>query len=124
MAQRTFIIERTREGKIMAWVHSSGPDSALPHVNLHSPDGFECGYPGSGPADLAASILARHYLVAPERVVKAYRERLPEGTVSDIIKLHQDFKREFIEPLQLEPGTHSQIADDTITAWLQKRKVN
>jgi hypothetical protein len=30
----------------------------LPHVVLHSPTGFEWGYGGSGPADLALSILA------------------------------------------------------------------
>ncbi len=29
----------------------------VPHVNRHSPDGFEFGYEGSGPADLALSIL-------------------------------------------------------------------
>ena len=35
-------------------------DCALPlqHVVLHSPDSFEWGYAGSGPADLALSILA------------------------------------------------------------------
>lgn len=29
----------------------------LPHLMRHSPDGFECGYGGSGPADLARSIV-------------------------------------------------------------------
>lgn len=29
----------------------------LPHVGRHSPDGFQWGYGGSGPADLALSIL-------------------------------------------------------------------
>jgi hypothetical protein len=31
--------------------------SALQHVVRHSPTGFECGYGGSGPADLARSLL-------------------------------------------------------------------
>ena len=30
----------------------------LPHIERHSPDGFEWGYGGSGPADLALSMLA------------------------------------------------------------------
>jgi len=30
----------------------------LPHLARHSPDGFNCGYGGSGPADLAFSMLA------------------------------------------------------------------
>lgn len=36
-----------------------GPDRVedLPHVDRHSPDGFEWGFSGSGPADLAFSIL-------------------------------------------------------------------
>ena len=33
----------------------------LKHVVLHSPDGFEWGYLGSGPADLALSILVDYF---------------------------------------------------------------
>lgn len=38
----------------------------LPHVVYHSPDGFEWGYAGSGPHDLALSILAHHAGFAPD----------------------------------------------------------
>jgi hypothetical protein len=34
------------------------PAYRLPHVSYHSPDGFDWGYDGSSPADLARSILA------------------------------------------------------------------
>ena len=39
-------------------VVDEGCKRPLVHQCLHSPDGFEWGYPGSGPADLARSILA------------------------------------------------------------------
>lgn len=32
--------------------------TSLPHICLHSPDGFQWGYGGSGPADTALAILA------------------------------------------------------------------
>lgn len=35
-----------------------GQVEPLRHIRLHSPDGFEWGYGGSGPADLAVAILA------------------------------------------------------------------
>src|SRR3990172_11008959 len=35
----------------------------LPHRVRHSPDGFEYGYSGSGPSDLARSIVAHFYAV-------------------------------------------------------------
>lgn len=48
----------------------------------HSPDGFAWGFGGSGPAQLALAILL---------AVTGDEERS--------VRLHQDFKREFIEPL-------------------------
>lgn len=47
----------------------------LPHLVRHSPDGFEIGYGGSGPADLARCILADH-LDTPDvepRVYQAFK---------------------------------------------------
>jgi len=45
---------------------------ALPHVNRHSPDGFGWGYNGSGPSDLALSILTD--LIGLERAEARYME--------------------------------------------------
>lgn len=38
-------------------IYQDGVAGPLHHVKHHSPTGFECGYHGSGPADLALSIL-------------------------------------------------------------------
>ncbi|MDI3317246.1 MAG: DUF6166 domain-containing protein [Bacillota bacterium] len=51
----------------------------LRHVVLHSPTGFSWGYGGSGPADLALSILA---------------DFLGDRKLAE--QLHQDFKWEFV----------------------------
>jgi hypothetical protein len=50
---------RHRDGavKIIAHDKESGERYDLPHVVKHSPTGMEWGYAGSGPADLARSIL-------------------------------------------------------------------
>ncbi len=56
-------------------------------IVYHSPTGFEWGYSGSGPADLALNILSCFI-----DGVKAF-------------PLHQDFKREFIESLPMQGGT-------------------
>lgn len=48
------LVERCADGSVRANVA---------HVRFHSPTGFECGYAGSGPADLALSVL--HALMPP-----------------------------------------------------------
>jgi hypothetical protein len=52
----------------------------------HSPDGFEWGYGGSGPADLALNILAMF---------------VPENRAQEI---YQDFKFEFVAAIPKEGG--------------------
>lgn len=54
--------------------------TSLPHICLHSPDGFQWGYGGSGPADTAFNILL-------DAVGKAKAERW-----------YQSFKHAFIVP--------------------------
>lgn len=65
-----------------------------------SPDGFEWGYGGSGPADLALNILS---LVLPKR--KAY-------------ELHQDFKWEFIATMPEKGGI---IKKEDIIDWIEEQ---
>lgn len=69
----------------------------LRHIVYHSPDGFEWGYGGSGPADLARSILAD---VAGLRVADA---------------LYQEFKSEVIAGLERESFA---LAEAEIRDWL------
>jgi hypothetical protein len=62
-------------------VDDGKPSRALPPRNdlwNHSPDGYECGYAGSGPSQLALAILADH-LGDDERAVRLhqrYKERV------------------------------------------------
>jgi len=68
------------------------------YVVEHSPTGFEWGYGGSGPADLALNILIRAGL-----------------PVDEARRLHQDFKWQFIAPMPAEGGI---IPAATINKWI------
>jgi hypothetical protein len=57
-------------------------------LRKHSPTGFEWGYDGSGPAQLALAILADHF-----------------GNAGQALALYQDFKRDVIAGLPHEQWT-------------------
>lgn len=57
-----YVGTRTKDGVIVE-VDDNGCRRPLRHVVVHSPTGFEWGYGGSGPSDLALSILADHLAV-------------------------------------------------------------
>ena len=61
---------------------------------FHSPAGFEWGYGGSGPADLARCMLLDHYGVAPGRRGSTYPPADGELPVS-----YQNFKWQLIAHL-------------------------
>ena len=72
--------DRDRDGRLCVLVDGRALSPARSQqVWNHSPDGFECGYGGSGPAQLALAILLEAGL-SDERAVR----------------LHQAFKWEFI----------------------------
>lgn len=71
----------------------------LPHVLKHSPDGFEWGYSGSGPSDLAISILSDVFDKDPEP------------------SLYQDFRDEFIAQFQSDWS----LTEREIRHWVQLR---
>ena len=76
----------------------------VPHaIVLHSPTGFEWGYGGSGPADLALNIL---YAVT--------------GNKELALRHYQEFKWAFIAGMPKEGGT---IRREDILAWLKEREV-
>lgn len=53
---RRYVI--TRKAVLVVIVRPTGGEAyPLPHLVHHSPDGFEFGYSGSGPADLARSLV-------------------------------------------------------------------
>jgi hypothetical protein len=94
-------VRRDAEGRVScAIVHRSGFESPLPHLCFHSPDGFEIGYAGSGPSDLARSIIG-HYL----------DEKKPNPDI------YHEFKRGFLTDPALRDGVD--ISVGAITKWLE-----
>ena len=75
----------------------------LKHVERHSPDGFQWGYGGSGPADLALSILTDY----------CSRFKI-DGTLVE--KYYQAFKFAFIA----KAGNELEITSDQIEEWISK----
>lgn len=55
---KRYVMSRDSAGRARCLVAVSGESiGPLPHLVQHSPDGFEWGYGGSGPSDLARSIV-------------------------------------------------------------------
>ena len=94
---------RSTDNYIYTSVHFEATQSPVPHNEKHSPDGFEWGYSGSGPADLACSILSVWY-----------------GKVGECPSLYQDFKAAFIAELNQEEGgkIHLEEVDEWYEDWL------
>lgn len=69
----------------------------------HSPDGFEWGYGGSGPADLALNILTAFVGVNEAEI------------------LYQEFKRDFIACMPKMGGT---IEATKIKQWIEERRTH
>jgi hypothetical protein len=120
-----------------------GPDGtvtcSIPQAHKHhSPTGFEIGYGGSGPADLALNILAAAIGPAPDPGPEpdedsspdawevwaerdAQRVKLYDGSYAhaDAWDLHEPFKWELIATLPREGGT---IPGVVIEAWLTVKR--
>jgi hypothetical protein len=90
------------EGGVRVWVEDpeTHQEAELPHVQKHSPTGFEWGYGGSGPADLALAILAYHLEM--------------DGVSSG---LYQQFKMAFVQNFGEEWSLRRSVVDK----WLTKR---
>jgi hypothetical protein len=100
---KCYVGDRLPGGKAVVAVHvltPSGVDTyPLLHVVRHSPDGFNWGYRGSGPADLARSILT---------------DCLGQDPVP---QLYHAFKDHFIAPLDQDGPWH--IDEASIYDWLR-----
>lgn len=81
----------------------------------HSPTGFECGYGGSGPADLALNVLA---IFLPRKGREGVK--LWDGTQvsKQAYSLYQRFKGEFIAAMPREGGN---IPVEAIRAWIEEQ---
>jgi hypothetical protein len=82
----------------------------------HSPAGMEFAYGGSGPADFAINILALFVASEGEDGVKLW-----DGSYvhPDVWSMHQEFKRDFIEPMSFYGGL---IEGSTIRQWIDERR--
>lgn len=97
---------RARDG-LAVFVLEEGVGFARPlkHFVHHSPTGFECGYEGSGPADLALSIAAD--VLGPE----TERVKIYGGTVGQRAwNIHQVVKRLLVARL---PGREDWLVEES-----------
>lgn len=91
--EQTGAIEVFIDGNFLSPVHSQS-------VLNHSPDGFNVGYSGSGPAQLALAILLRFC-----------------RATTTAVQYHQQFKADFVSTWQ--PGNDYMI---DILGWLQYQR--
>jgi hypothetical protein len=91
----------------------SGETEHLKNYGYHSPDGFQIGYEGSGPADLAYSILVDHMInkFYPTGHIDLAEVRAMVETV------HQDFKRDFVAKSKV----HFEVNSEEIDKWIEDR---
>jgi hypothetical protein len=84
----------------------------------HSPTGFECGYGGSGPADLALNVLAALVPLGSDGAEgwKIYDGQSVSATAG---LLHQDFKNHFIARMPKQGAT---VDISLIRAWLNQKR--
>ena len=107
----------------------------LKHLVVHSPDGFEWGYHGSGPADLALSILADHFGENPTKAElnqgrfditeKEFAEADKVDGCAELmirkrlqcLRYYQDFKRNFVASMAKDAW---KLEGAAIQMWLEK----
>lgn len=107
--------EKKEIGPIDVFItYEDKPAKILQNHGYHSPDGFQMGYAGSGPADLAYSILADYMIEIA----------MPTGVISlteikhKVEILHQQFKNDFI----VDAKEILEIDSELIGQWIEKQK--
>lgn len=131
MSLKRYVGHRGEDGALLVEVEIVEDGKAvssypLPHVVVHSPTGFECGYGGSGPADLALAILVDFFGESAAIPPSAYGNYDPSDKTRDAIgatqawALHQDFKQDIIACLPQDDEWSVQETD--IQAWLRYRR--
>lgn len=138
MEKRKYIVKRVpdRTGmgtQIACDVFGEVQKWPLIHAILHSATGFETGYAGAGPSDLAVSILRDHFSVPASILESLYHTgavgyKSPNhqgqlvGTAREVLRLHQAFKADFIAGRQLALGEQYEITTAEIEAWLERQR--
>jgi len=93
------LYEGRREGHVAEVQVNGRPLNPRLDLWNHSPSGFEWGYGGSGPAQLALALLADHL-----------------GNDREAVNLHQDFKRIVVAQLPYRGWELTSLQMDT---WLE-----
>lgn len=124
---KVYRVWRDAEGTVQCSVRDRDAHSRVECAGYHSPTGFETGYGGSGPSDLALSILLDYFGVPIGEV------RTKKFTCSDAWNFHSssearkawlwhnDFMLAFIAHRDLEPGQEYEIPAGEIGAWFDDR---
>lgn len=109
------MVKRLPTGEIVANV---------PHaIKYHSPTGFEIGYGGSGPAELALNVL--HVLLPPTEAdlgaaeAGGWSDPSLVGVSHLAFRLHQAFKWDFIAPMDTQGGC---IEIAVIRSWIASQR--
>jgi len=122
---KNYKIWRDPQNGVVGAVIENGKNlNPLTHVVMHSPTGFEYGYGGSGPSDLALSILV-DYFGESKLWKKTMVHDFPtvskkELEASSSVKHYQEFKQDFIQ----NRGRNEWfvISEGEITDWLLQRE--
>ena len=126
---KTYTIIRSTSGQVGCTVDPGNGCNRylLKHCVVHSPTGFETGYGGSGPADLAVSILADFLGATPQRIDHVWRNALGYLKNKDAghkaLRLHQLFKSHFIVPRAIQPGQSYEISGAEIASWITEQSL-
>jgi hypothetical protein len=97
--KRGYLGSRYPNGRVYVGIIENGAvTEPLPHIERHSPGGFEWGYAGSGPADLALSILT-HALgqTQPDTIPPALYQQFKDDIVTRLPRdRNWEFSREYV----------------------------
>ena len=110
-------VRERKDGRLRVYLEEENGPEGAPRVALkprndifnHSPTGFECGYEGSGPAQLALAVLCA-----------ALEEMVPNPDAI-ALRLHQDFKRDVIAKISREVKTWAFSLAWVREKWLPER---
>ena len=114
-----FINEVPLTDKLVCRRDEQGVSTNVPHLAVwHSPTGYEFGYGGSGPADLALNVVEftlRHIGFKGETTNDIWGG---QTIFSQTATMHQDFKWQFIDLIPREGG---EVPFATIQEWVKDR---
>lgn len=118
----TYIGRRTGEGTEVIVNSGDGEEWALEHRVLHSPTGMNWGYGGSGPADLARSVLAHHLggIVPSAGIYQAFKFRVIAGLAGDEWRLTSEQIQSALDQVLEDRGVVCAVCGDSGWLWREQ----